>query len=207
MTSGRGYALISSVWVICAGTEQQCSKRFNEFFLIQLYPQLLGSLSCWSLYHNSERGKNFSLTHMHAHSLSVRLKFSDAVKALKALLLSLTVALRLCNLERDWVGHLIIDSCLPEGSRLRILSWSEELKNGSCSYTESWFWWSCCCCFLLDYVEMFPCYLMMSGAISWFPSIVFSSPWPLSTPKCKAQGRRDFCIRSVRTQTISFCQV
>lgn len=65
---------------------------------------------------------------MHAHSLSVRLKFSDAVKALKALLLSITVALRLCNLERDWVGHLIIDSCLPEGSRLRILSWSEELK-------------------------------------------------------------------------------
>lgn len=29
--------------------------------------------------------------------------------------------------------------------------------------------------FLLDYVEMFPCNLMMSGAISWFLSIVFSS--------------------------------
>lgn len=51
-------------------------------------------------------------------SFSASLKFLDAVKAL---LLFVSVALRLCNLVRNWVGHLIIDSCLLEGSRLNFI--------------------------------------------------------------------------------------
>lgn len=99
MTSGRQYSLICSVWNICAGTEQQYSKIVNDFLNSFIY---ILSLQ-WSAYwiHNTTVNFEGDVFNMRTCTQCLQSQMTRCCK--NALLLFVSVALRLCNLVRDWV--------------------------------------------------------------------------------------------------------
>lgn len=99
MTYGRQYTLIWSAWDICAGTEQQYSKIVNDFLNSLTY---IFSLQ-WSAYWIRSTTVNFEgdFFNMHTCTQSHQSQMTRCSK--NALLLFVSVALRLYNLIGDWV--------------------------------------------------------------------------------------------------------